>query len=86
MIGASFLLLVGLSDPSATEGDLLMQVAAPARPNLVPTAVPQLPKKDRRPRVVRRSPRNDITETLRAMNLMEIGADPRATQRNSPNN
>ncbi len=86
MIGASLLLLVGVADASATEGDLFAQVSVPARPSPAATAVPQLSKKDRRPRAVRRIRRNDITETLRAMNLMQIGIDPAPIQRNSPNN
>ena len=86
MIGAPLLLLVGLSDPSASDGDLMLQVAVPARPAPTATAVPQLPKKERRPRAVRRNPRNDITETLRAMNMMQFGTDSAPIQRNTPNN
>jgi hypothetical protein len=85
VIAASILLLVGLSDASTSQGDLAAQ-AAP-RPVPAATAVPQLPRKEkRRVRAVRRSQRNDITETLRAMNLMQIGIDPAPIQRNSPNN
>lgn len=86
MIGASLLLLVGVADASATEGDLLAQMAVPARPSPAATAAPQVTKKVRRPRAVRRVRRNDITETLRAMNLMQIGIDPAPMQRNTPNN
>lgn len=86
MIGASLLLLVGVADASATEGDLLSRMAVPPRPAPTATAAPQMTKGERRPRAVRRIRRNDITETLRAMNMMQFGTDPTPMQRNNPNN
>ena len=87
MIGAPLLLLVGLSDPSGTEGDLNAHaVAAASRPAPSPTAVARIRKKEeRRLRAVRRSQRNDITETLRAMNMMNVGLAPLPEQRSGPN-
>ena len=74
MIGAPILLLLGITGPFAMEGDMVAQVAPPARPSPAASSLPQiLQKGEKRTRAVRRARRNDITETLRAMNLMRVG-------------
>lgn len=86
MIAAPLLLLIGVSGPAEIEGDLVAQVAPAARPSPAATMLPQLIKRpERRPRALRRSQRNDITETLRAMSLMRVGIEPAPEQRGSPN-
>jgi hypothetical protein len=86
MIGAPLLLLIGITGPFEGQGDMIAQVALQARPAPVVSSAPPVTEKARtRRRVVRRPQRNDMTETLRAMNLMQIGMEAPA-QRTSPNN
>ena len=85
MIGAPFLLLVGLTGPFEADGDMVSQMAPPARPTPAASGVPSIIQKGEKRRAVRRAKRNDITETLRAMNLMRIGMEPPADQRTGAN-
>jgi hypothetical protein len=86
MIGAPLLLLVGITGPFQTDGELVAQMAQPVRPVPASTGTTQIINKGvRRPRAVRRARRNDITETLRAMSLMNAGMQPSTEQRAAPN-
>ena len=86
MITAPLLLLIGVSGPVEVEGDPVAQVAPAARPSPTASTLPEILRKgEHRPRAVRRKQRNDITETLRAMNLMQIGIAPPSEQRSGPN-
>jgi hypothetical protein len=81
MIGAPFLLLLSVVGPAEIE-DMPAQATPASRPAPAASGLPPILKKgEKRVRAVRRARRNDITETLRAMNLMRIGMEPPADQR-----
>lgn len=87
MISAPILMLVvGLTGPIEVEGDVMAQVAPAARPAPAASGAPPLvQKRQKRPRAIRRVQRSDITETLRAMSLMQIGSEPAPSQRTGAN-
>jgi hypothetical protein len=85
MIGAPILLLLGLTGPFEAE-DMPAQVAPASRPTPAASGLPQILKKgEKRRRAVRRAQRNDMTETLRAMNLMRVGFSSEPAQGSSRN-
>jgi len=85
MIGAPILLLMGLTGPFEADGNMIAQVMPQARPAPAASGLPAaIEKAKTRRRAVRRAQRNDITETLRAMNMMQFGMEPPA-QRTTPN-
>jgi hypothetical protein len=85
MIGAPLLLLIGTTGPFEGDGDLMAQVAPPARSETAAANVPQIKKRERKLRAVRRPRRNDITETPRALNLLNGGIPPTTEQPAGPN-
>jgi hypothetical protein len=86
MIGASLLLLIGVSQLPEADGNKMEQAATSVRPSPASATVPQLQRKrERRVRAVRRNRTNDITETLRAMSLMNIGLERSGEQSAQPN-
>ncbi|NNM75510.1 hypothetical protein HJG53_01125 [Sphingomonas sp. ID1715] len=74
MIGSSLLLLIGVTGPFEGAAEVARPVAAPTTaPSPAAGQLRRMAKGERTNAVRRRLRRNDLTETLRAMNLMPVG-------------